>query len=446
LQAAVGFTSPVASTLTINNTGNIDMQFNVAFINGFATGTASSNVSQFSTGTTPLPASITAGGSQPVSPRCTPTTGAVGNTIEAVMRVQWKPAPSLPFEEAYYTVRCTITTPPAPPRYSSTPAQSTGVPLSTVINMTAPAGGSSTSTISITNLPTVGFPTTQDLLITGVVVNPTGIISAAPNTLTIQGNLTQSITVTCAFPSSAVVGNAVTATITVSHNGPNPPNFAGTAAQYGVKCTVSAPTATPNATTAAGTAAAGTGTPVNTTPVASTAVSQCTNTQVLTTPFPQNASGEFLLVNCFNIAQGGQVNITLSQVLTNPYAGVRESDITTIQGNAGLMSVWRMGSWFLTPSTYNAATQTYTFTSEPTPSVYVFFYGGITRPVGSQSSIVAGTTTGNVPGATLPTEVVIRRRNNLPLAALVSTGLVMILAGGWVMLRHRKAARASQTE
>jgi hypothetical protein len=68
--------------------------------------------------------------------------------------------------------------------------------------------------------------------------------------------------------------------------------------------------------------------------------------------------------------------------------------------------------------TYNPATQTYTFTSASGTNIYVFFYGGITQPVGSQSSSFAGTTTGNVQDVSLDD------RQRFPLAAVISTAVV----------------------
>jgi hypothetical protein len=145
---------------------------------------------------------------------------------------------------------------------------------------------------------------------------------------------------------------------------------------------------------------------------------------VRSTPFTGKASGEYLLVKCFVVSSQGSVSITLALVLTNPSSFVSGDDISAIQASPANMLVYRQGSWFLTPSTYNAATQTYSFTSAAGATIYGFFFGTITEPVGAQSnSAFAGTTTGNVEDEIIPVD-----ESKPPYAAIFSSLIVFFVA------------------
>ena len=169
-------------------------------------------------------------------------------------------------------------------------------------------------------------------------------------------------------------------------------------------------------------------------------VAQCANNTVLSSPFPQSASGEFLLTNCFNITNEGTVNISLTQVLTNASSESSESDINAIRANPALLSWWRMGSWFLVPSTYNAATQTYSFQSAAGSNIYGAFYGGITRPAGTQgTSAFAGTTTGNVDKVV--EDIFTTETDYSPYAAIFASAIVIFI-GAIYISRQRETALA----
>jgi hypothetical protein len=229
------------------------------------------------------------------------------------------------------------------------------------------------------------------------------------------------------------------ANLQVTNNDPD----LSTALNYTVICNVASVTATPTpsltpvAAAQTSTAAAqGTGTSSN--------VQQCSEGQVLSSPLPSDATGEYLLVNCFLVTGPGAINITLTQVLTNPFAGVDASDLTIINANPGLMTVWRMGSWFLIPSTYNAATTTYQFESISGTQVYAFFYGAITVPVNSQGSVTttsgAGIITGNVEDeiADIPVK---EDKGVDPRAILISTVITILLAVGFFTTMDRRKKR-----
>jgi hypothetical protein len=157
-------------------------------------------------------------------------------------------------------------------------------------------------------------------------------------------------------------------------------------------------------------------------------------------PYPRNATGEFLLVNCFRITGTGAANITLAQALTATFSTVTPTAMTQIQANPGLMTVWRKGSWFLAPSQYNPANTTYVFDAIAGTNDYYFFYGALTQPVGSQTGGLIGGTAligaGGVPGedGVLPTTVA----DIAPRVALIATGITLLLALGFLVLTDRK--------
>lgn len=336
----------------------------------------------------------------------------------------------------FYRVTCNVTT-AGTPTYSA--SSGTTSPGSTVHGATTPVN---LATISATT------GTTGSLILTisntgggSLVINtingaapppagtPTAITSTpASSALTyttgagsfanIAGGESRTITISCTSASPI----SVTGTLTIAYTAA----AAGTAV-YNIACNVTTataagttPTVTPTATGA---------------PVSSSAIVQCPNNTVLSTPFPQNAAGEFLLVNCFTITGAGMVSISLTQILTNTAADVTEADKSTISANAGLLSVWRMGSWFLVPDgTYNAATQTFTFTSAAGTNIYAFFYGAITRPVGTQgTSIVAGTTTGDVEDEIGETE---KNSHAAVIAAVIST--IFVICVGIIFFARRQ--------
>jgi hypothetical protein len=105
------------------------------------------------------------------------------------------------------------------------------------------------------------------------------------------------------------------------------------------------------------------------------------------------------------------------------------------------MLFYRMGSWFLTPSTYNAATQTYTFTSAAGANIYGVFFGTITEAVGTQgTSAFAGTTTGNVEDVLVADDT-----NSPPYAAIFSLIIVLFVGAIFVGFgRHFNKSNAAQ--
>ncbi|MFP4320992.1 MAG: hypothetical protein ACLFTK_00915 [Anaerolineales bacterium] len=292
--------------------------------------------------------------------------------------------------------------------YSSNPQATSTIPMTTSV------GGSTTASITITNTGASGA-----LTITGASFDTGNQIGFTPeqqisNQIVLNPAQPTTITFTC----SSTAGGTFSDTLTVSYTGAS-----GSPARYNVNCTVGAETATPVQPTALPAAEAG-------------QVTQCAQNTILSTPFPQNASGEFLFVNCFTITTARTVNISLTQVLTNLATEATPEEIESIRANPGLVSFWRMGSWFLVESQYNAATQTYTFQSASGSNIYGAFYGAITRPVGQQGNAAfAGTTTGNVDD---PTEVRLDDENSqMPLAMIIAT-LVVLLVGAVFISRRRR--------
>lgn len=163
---------------------------------------------------------------------------------------------------------------------------------------------------------------------------------------------------------------------------------------------------------------------------------KCADGTTLSSPYPQNASGEFLRVSCYTVTGPGQVNLSLTQVLADVGSNVSSSDKTTMQSNPGAMQVWRMGSWFLVNSSYNSGNQTYTFDVASGAQIYVFFYPPITRRVGAQGytfGASAGTTTGNV------TEIAVRVvKDHPPRATLAAAGLLLVAVGLSPVFRKRE--------
>ncbi|MCL4878100.1 MAG: hypothetical protein KJ064_15685 [Anaerolineae bacterium] len=195
------------------------------------------------------------------------------------------------------------------------------------------------------------------------------------------------------------------------------------------------PTSTPIGGSGQG-SASGAGSGATTTPTSISSV-KCSDGTTLSSPYPQNAAGEFLRVACYTITGPGQVNISLTQVLADAGSNVSSSDKTTIQGNPSAMQVWRMGSWFLVNSSYNAGTQVYTFDAVTGAQIYVFFFPPITRRVGAQGysfGASAGTTTGNVTDL-LPTTIV---EDAPPRATLATAGLLLLILGLSPVIRKRE--------
>jgi hypothetical protein len=389
--SAVGLT--ISTTASVAQTGNVVVTStggsNLSISNAVFTPANAGSGAVLSLLTTPtFPIALAPSGTQNFQFRCSSTSNGTFSGSFVITHN----APSAGTTTTI-TVTCNVGTVVAAPIYTSSP--STGG----TISINAPLSTAGTGTLTISNTGTAPLVVSQPSL-SGATSQIT--LTSAPS---FPATVAAGSSLTLTFSCTSSTASSFTATVSIVHTAP------GTPASYTVSCTVANVTATPSS--ASGTATA-TGAPV-----AATSVAPCSDNQVLSTPFPQNASGEFLLTNCFIINTGGTVSVTLAQVLTNPYEGVTEANRTTIQSNAGLMSVWRMGSWFLVPDlTYNPATQTYTFTSASGTNIYVFFYGGITQPVGSQSSSFAGTTTGNVQDVSLDD------RQRFPLAAVISTAVV----------------------
>ncbi|MBZ0310154.1 MAG: hypothetical protein K8I82_29100 [Anaerolineae bacterium] len=163
---------------------------------------------------------------------------------------------------------------------------------------------------------------------------------------------------------------------------------------------------------------------------------KCADGTTLSSPYPQNASGEFLRVSCYSVTGAGQVNLSLTQVLADVGSNVSATDKTNMQGNPAAMQVWRMGSWFLVNSSFNAANQVYTFDAAAGTQIYVFFYPPITRRVGAQGytfGASAGTTTGNV--TEMAAEIV---KEHPPRATLAAAGLLLVAAGLSPVFRKRE--------
>lgn len=376
---------PVGQTrpLTINN-GAVSGGPNLSIASAVFSGGTSSAFSFSPTPTFPI--AVAPQGSTTLSITCTSSGATTGLTVTH----------NASGTTATYTVNCTAAGLPA---YTSSPT------AGSTISINVPIGSSATSTLTISE---TGSATLAGNLIFSNPTDTQFTLSATSFSIA-DGGSSVSVVITCR-PSSTTAGSTITNTLNVTTVG------AGGPYTYIVNCVVINATATPVGGVTS--TPAGTATSTAAAAVSATSVTSCPENQVLSSPFPQNAAGEFLLVNCYIVNTAGTVNVSLSQILTNTGSSVGEGDVTTIQSNAGLMSVWRMGSWFLVPSEYNPATQTYTFQSASGTNIYVFFYGGITEPIGSQSTTFAGTTTGNVEDVTLSED------NPLPLAAILSTLLV----------------------
>lgn len=386
LTIATTANTPLNGSIVVSSTGGQPLSISGATFTPANAGSAAVLTSL----TTPtFPLDMPAGGApQTFQFRCNPTAnGSYSGTFTITHN-----APT-PGSTTSITVTCNVGTVVVGPTYSSSPS------VGGTISISAPLSTAGTATLTVTNNGTAPLLLSQPALGSTTQITLSSGPSSYPHPVTAGGG-----TATFTFSCTSSTASTYSTSVTIVHNA------IGTPATYTISCTVANVTATPSTNTTATATSA---------PVSSTSVAPCTDNQVLSTPFPQNASGEFLLTNCFVVSTGGTVSITLAQVLTNPYSGVSEANIKTIQSNAGLMSAWRMGSWFLVPDlTYNASTQTYTFTSASGTNIYVFFYGGITRPVGSQDSSFAGTTTGNISDVNLP------EGNKFPLAAVLSTAIV----------------------
>ncbi len=179
-----------------------------------------------------------------------------------------------------------------------------------------------------------------------------------------------------------------------------------------------------------------------TTPTSSTSsVTKCADGTTLSSPYPQNDSGEFLRVTCYTVTGPGTFSVSLTQVLGDAGSNVGSDSQTTIQNNPSGMQVWRMGSWFLVNSSYNSGTQTYTFEAISGAQIYVFFYAPITRRVGAQGysfAASAGTTTGNVTDL-LPTQLIV---DNPPRATLATLGIFLMVLGLFPVMRKPQLIRA----
>lgn len=319
---------------------------------------------------------------------CLDTTGQQGRTADLVIISAEAGTKTLTFtcnNTAINPPVITATPNPSGPTNTPNPSAPTNTPVggAATYNST-PAAGSTISMVANLN-----EDKTSEIVITaagnpGATLNISTVelISAVNIRMRSQtgdptlraGNSDSKYTIVLSCQSGSA--GTFTGDLTVTHS--------GGVAKYSITCTVGSVTATPGAGTAVAT-------------IDTAAVTTCPANLVLSTPLPQNATGEFLLVNCFSITGPGAISIPLTQLLTATSSSVRSADLEAIRSNAALISFWRMGSWFLVPSEYNPATQTYTFTAAAGPNVYGVFYGAITRPVGAQNNAsFAGTTTGNV--------------------------------------------------
>ena len=411
-----GYSSAPAPTnqLNINTTANAPGTANVVVSEN---GNAPLTVTSATVGAAPF--SVTQGGagftindggpSQTITVQCLSATAGTFNTTLTVNHN----AAGTP---ATYPVQC-IVAGASGAGYSSNPAPGSTITINTPLN----TAGTSTIVISENG--------TANLVITGrTEANTSTQISVTgpglPITIIDGAGQPSTQTITC----TSNTAGTFTETLTITHNAPGSP------ATYTINCTVSSATATTvqSATDTAATSTASAAVPA-------TSVTQCPNNQVLSTPFPGNAAGEYLLVNCFTVSSQGTVSVTLALVLTNPSSSVGADDLTAIQASPANMLVYRQGSWFLTPSTYNAATQTYSFTSAAGANIYAFFFGTITEPVGSQGTAAfAGTTTGNAEDTQ---EINLDDSKRTPIAeAIVSFAVVFFLAAIFFSRRFKKAA------
>jgi len=360
-------------SFTVNNTGGAILTLNSLTIGGVnaANFTVSPNTST----------NVAAAGTQAISVTCSPGAATVGTTLNGTLTIAHNATGS----PANYTLTCTVTAPGTASTLVSSPAGAGTNGVGSAIAITASLNETKLYTLTLSKTGTPDVIVTNAVLVNNAVTQITFPSTGNPTVpFTITGSNTVNLSIQCL---SSAAGT-FTDTLEIFHNASN---GAAGKTSYAVTCTVSNATATNTALPAAeqtSTAAAQS--------VPATSRTSCASGTVLSTPFPQNASGEFLLVNCFVVNQAGTVNITVTEALLNPARGVTESNKTIITGNAGLLSVWRMGSWFLVPSTYNAATQTISFQSATGTNIYALFYGGITQPVGAQTATFAGTTTGNV--------------------------------------------------
>jgi hypothetical protein len=370
--------------LNVQETGNQDLT-----VTGASIGGAQFSISSGGGGFT-----IPEGGvAQNIGVSCL---SATAGTFNATLTVNHNASGS----PATYPVQC-IVTGASGAGYSSNPGPGSTITINTPLNSTG------TSTIVMSETGTANLNITNISLTGATQISSAG--TPTPFTITDNSGTTSTEIISCL---SSTAGT-FTATLTVTHNA------AGSPAIYTINCTVSSATATTvqSATDTAATSTASAAVPA-------TSVTQCPDNQVLSTPFPGNASGEYLLVNCFVVSSQGTVSITLALVLTNPSSFVGGDDISAIQASPANMLVYRQGSWFLTPSTYNAATQTYSFTSAAGANIYGFFFGTITEPVGAQSnSAFAGTTTGNVEDEIIPVD-----ESKPPYAAIFSSLIVFFVA------------------
>ncbi len=396
--------SSATATVTLDNTGGSDVQVNTITLQANP-----GNI--FSLGnqlTLPLTIAPTANPNPSFTVTCSPTQATSTTPVTGAVRITHS-APNSPLDLNISCAR-TTTAPPTAAIYSSNPSPGSAISMATSV------GGSTPSSIVVTNTGAAGNLTITSLsFATG---NQIGFTAEQQvnNAIVLGPGQQTTINFTC----SSTAGGTYSDTLTVNYTGAT-----GSPVRYNVTCTVGAQTATPIAPTALP-------------PVQAGEVTQCVENTILTTPFPQNASGEFLFVNCFTITTARTVNISLTQVLTNLATDTTEQEIQTIRTNPALVSFWRMGSWFLVDSSYDPATQNYTFQSASGTNIYGAFFGAITRPVGQQSNAAfAGTTTGNVEDAA---EVVIEEETNRAALAMLIATLVVLIVGAVFVSRRQVVA------
>ncbi|NJL92548.1 MAG: hypothetical protein HC915_01890 [Anaerolineae bacterium] len=254
------------ATLQISETGTTTLQVTSISIEALP-GDANSNPSKFTrvqpAPTTPPPVIVIqdGGAAQEVIISCDTS---VAGTFRARLNITWQGATGPVV--APYLLECVVTT--AAPLYTSTPAAGGTLTISTSLNAT-----NNTTTLTVDNTGNA------DLAVSAATFTGTDAAKFSFNpafaTFTLSPDAApQALTIRC----DASATGTFTSTLTITHNG------AGSPATYTVTCTVSA---TPPA-------------------LPSSNVVQCPANQVYSQPLPQNANGEFLLLNCFLITGPGR--------------------------------------------------------------------------------------------------------------------------------------------
>lgn len=407
------------STITINATVNQTVNSTITFTNLAGAGAQTLNITNITSNSARITLSQNTFNLTP-SQNAILTISCLSNVAETINTTIVLNTNDPNFGTVTYNVTCVVT---APSLYQSSPAPGGTIQINAALSTVAEQ-----QLVISRNTAQSGTLNLLQFVITNP--NPTviaiGVAQGTPvpspgNPVPLTGSQTYSVIVRC---QSATAG-VFTASIIVRHDN----GQAGTTneANYSVNCNVGNVIVTP-----------GTGTALA--PVDPTTLTQCPPGLALSTPYPQSAAGEFLLVNCFIVSAAGTVNVPLSQVLTSPRPGVTAEEIAVLTANPAFVSFWRMGSWFLTESQYNPATQTFTFEAPAGVTTYGVFFGAITRRVGAQGSFFAGTTTGDARDGLR--EISVSPSDPTPFAALVSL-LFVVLVGAVFFTRRFGSAETN---